>query len=77
MSETTIKVSKETRDRIRALGGTTHEETILEALDALETERFWAQAEAGKAWFDGLPPEAQQELKDQDAAIDAAFKGLS
>jgi hypothetical protein len=37
---TTVKVSKATRGRIRALGGDTHEDTIVEALDALESNRF-------------------------------------
>ena len=35
MASTTVKLSVETRDRIRALGGETYEETIVEALDAL------------------------------------------
>ncbi len=45
MPTTTIKVSTTTRDRIRSFGGTTHEETIVAALDALEAEQFWTQAE--------------------------------
>ncbi len=57
MRTTTIKVSVETRDRIRDLGGATHEETIIAGLDALETERFWAQAEAAAAWRATLSPE--------------------
>ena len=46
MKPTTVKLSVETRDRIRALGGQTYEDTIVNALDALEADRFWAQADA-------------------------------
>ena len=45
MKPTTVKLSVETRDRIRALGGQTYEDTIVDALDALEADRFWAQAD--------------------------------
>ena len=76
MKETTVKVSVATRDRIRALGGATHEDTIIEALDALEAERFWSQAESAKLWFDNLSPEEQRRLRAEDAAVDAAFRGL-
>lgn len=76
MKDTTVKVSTETRDRIRALGGATHEDTIVEALDALESERFWAEAEQGKKWHDSLSDEERQQLSDEDDAIDALFKGI-
>ena len=76
MKPTTIKVSTETRERIRSFGGDTHEDTIVEALDALEAERFWKQAEEGRKWFDSLPAEEQQRLRDEDAAIDEAFGSL-
>ena len=75
MKDTTVKVSTETRERIRSFGGATHEDTIIEALDALESERFWKEAEAGKQWFDSLPEEEQQRLREEDAAIDLLFKG--
>lgn len=45
-----MKVSIETRDRIKSFGGATLEETIVEALDALDEQRFWAQAERAAAW---------------------------
>lgn len=76
MKDTTVKVTTETRDRIRAMGGATHEDTIVEALDALESERFWAQAEQGKKWYDSLSDEERQQLSDEDDAIDALFKGI-
>ncbi|MFW2336550.1 hypothetical protein [Ilumatobacter sp.] len=69
---TTIKVSTATRDRIEALGGATHEETIVAALDALETERFWAQAERAKSWWDAHPDEREaieHEVAERDAAV--------
>ena len=76
MKTTTIKVSVQTRERIRSFGGETHEETIIDALDALEAERFWQQAEEGRSWFDSLPDREQQRLRDEDAAIDRAFQAL-
>ena len=45
---TTMQLSEASRDRLRTLGrpGATLEETLVEALDALEREQFWAEAEA-------------------------------
>jgi hypothetical protein len=45
---TTMQVSEASRDRLRALGepGATLEDTLIEALDALEREQFWAVADA-------------------------------
>jgi hypothetical protein len=76
MKSTTVKLSVETRDRIRALGGDTYEDTIVQALDALETDRFWAQVEAATLWRASLSDEHRQRLTAQDAAIDAAFDGV-
>ncbi len=76
MSSTTIKLSVDTRDRIRALGGSTYEETIVEALDALEATRFWAQADAAAAWRRTRPPEAAARSRADEAEIDAAFDGI-
>ncbi len=39
--QTTIKLTTETRDRLRDLGGDTYEDTIIEALDLLEEREFW------------------------------------
>jgi hypothetical protein len=54
---TTMQVSEASRDRLRALGrpGATLEETLVEALDALEREQFWAQAEASEAGRRAMP----------------------
>ena len=48
---TTMQVTETSRDRLRALGraGATLEDTLVEALDALEREQFWAAAEAAQA----------------------------
>lgn len=73
---TTIKVSTETRDRIKALGGDTYEDTIVEALDALEEQRFWAEADAYAAWFEDLPPEEQAEIRAADAELGRVLDGL-
>lgn len=73
---TTIKLSVATRDRIRDLGGDTYEETIIEALDALETDRFWAQAEAAAAWRASLPEDERRRRREQEATIDAALDRL-
>lgn len=73
---TTIKLSTSTRDRIKAFGGDTYEATIVEALDVLEAERFWAQAEAAASWRRSLTAEQRQQLDARDAAIDAAFDGI-
>lgn len=75
MKSTTVKLSVETRDRIRALGGETYEDTIIEALDALEAIRFWAQADTAAAWRQSLANDEQQRLSARDAEVDAALDG--
>lgn len=76
MKSTTVEISVETRDRIKALGGATYEETIVEALDALEAERFWAQAEAAAAWRANLPEAERAEIEAREAALDRALDSL-
>ena len=76
MKPTTVKLSIETRDRIRALGGETYEDTIIDALDALESDRFWAQADAAAAWRRSLPDHERQRLAAREAEIDAAFDSV-
>lgn len=75
MTATTVKVSIETRDRIRALGGPTLEHTIVEALDALEASRFWSQAEAAAARAT-LPAEQRAALAAHEADLDLALDGI-
>lgn len=76
MASTTIKVSVETRDRIRALGGATYEETIVEALDSLEGERFWRDAETAARWRSQLSDDDRARLDAREAEIDRAFDGI-
>lgn len=73
---TTIKLSVETRDRIKAMGGETYEDTIIEALDALDEQRFWAQADKYAAWRKSLSPAEEAELRAEEDAIDRAFRSL-
>jgi hypothetical protein len=75
MASTTVKLSIETRDRIRALGGETYEDTIIEALDALEAIRFWSQADMAAAWHQSLADDERQRLSARDAEVDAALDG--
>lgn len=76
MKPTTVKISVGTRERLRALGGTTYEETIVEALDALLAERFWAEAEAAAAWRQSPPPEERQVIESREAAVERALDRL-
>lgn len=76
MSSTTVKISRETRDRIREFGGVTHEDTIVAALDALDADRFWTQAETATKWRNELSQEERHRLDSRDAAIDAAFDNI-
>ncbi len=45
---TTMKITAGTRDRLRALGGAgdSLEDVVVAALDAYESQQFWAAAEA-------------------------------
>ena len=70
MKSTTVKVSVETRERLRALGGATYEATIVEALNAVEADHFWAQADAATTWRADLPPEERARLDARDAEVD-------
>jgi hypothetical protein len=76
MKSTTVKLSIETRDRIRALGGDTYEDTIVEALDALEAAKFWTQADAAVAWRATLGDLQLAQRARRDAEVDAAFEGI-
>lgn len=48
---TTMKITTETRDRLRALGaaGDSLEDVVVTALDVYESQQFWAAAEAADA----------------------------
>lgn len=49
---------------------------MIEALDALEANRFWAGAEAAAAWQANLPEPEPQRRNDAIAEIDRAFDGI-
>jgi hypothetical protein len=76
MASTTIKLSVETRERLRALGGDTYEDTVTEALDALEANRFWAAAEAAAEWQSSLSDADRRRRHEAIAEIDRAFDGI-
>lgn len=76
MESTTIKVSVETRDRIKSFGRATYEEAIVEALDLLDSEQFWAEADAALAARRALPEAEQRRIAANEAAIDAWFDGI-
>jgi hypothetical protein len=76
MDSTTIKLSVQTRDRLRAFGGATYEDTVVEALDALDATRFWSQADAALAWHRTLSPTEQLARQRVVDAIDDAFDGM-
>jgi hypothetical protein len=67
---TTMKVSTETRDRLRALGrdGESLEDVVVAALDAYEAEQFWAAAEAAAV---AETAEQRTERKRVEADVDA------
>jgi hypothetical protein len=76
MSEvTTMKITKATRDRLRALGaaGDSLEDVVVAALDAYESEQFWAEAEAADA---AETPEQRSARKREEAAVDSWMDGL-
>jgi len=76
MASTTVKLSIATRERIRALGGDTYEDTIVEALDLLEQTRFWEQAESAATWRRSLPEAEREHLRAREAEVDTAFDAI-
>jgi predicted DNA-binding protein len=76
MKATTIKLSVETRERLRTLGGATYEDTVIEALDSLEADRFWAAADAAAKWRRGLSDEQRRRRDQTEADLDRAFDGI-
>ena len=49
---------------------------VVEALDALEANRFWGEAEAAAAWQSSLSDTERQRRHDALAEIDRAFDGI-
>ena len=67
---TTMKISTATRDRLRALGGASDslEDVVVAALDAYESQQFWAEAEAAAA---AETPDQRAERQRVEAEVDA------
>lgn len=74
---TTIKVSTTTRDRIRALGGETYEDTVVAALDALEADVFWSQVEAAAACRHAMDSDEQARSSAAETELERAFDGIA
>jgi hypothetical protein len=72
---TTMKITRATRDRLRALGadGDSLEDVVVAALDAYESAQFWAEAEAAAA---AETPEQRTARKREEAAVDGWMDGL-
>jgi hypothetical protein len=68
---TTMQLSEASRDRLRALGrvGATLEDTLVEALDALEREQFWATADAARARRQAMSPDALASITAAEADV--------
>jgi hypothetical protein len=72
---TTMKLTTATRDRLRALGtdGESLEDVVVAALDAYESQQFWAAAEAAAV---AETPAQRGERKRLEADTDAWMDGL-
>ncbi len=72
---TTMKITRATRDRLRALGadGDSLEDVVVAALDAYESQRFWEEAEAAAT---AESAEQRTERKRVEAAVDVWMDGL-
>ncbi|MCP3936086.1 MAG: hypothetical protein GY708_12025 [Actinomycetia bacterium] len=71
MAPTTMKISTETRDRLRELvPDGTLEDAVVEACDALEDRRFWADCDDWTTWRDGLPADQRTAIADRDARLE-------
>ena len=72
---TTMKLTIATRDRLRALGtgGESLEDVVVSALDAYESQQFWAAAEAATA---AETAEQRAERKRIEADVDGWMDGL-
>ena len=70
-----MKITRATRERLRALGadGDSLEDVVVAALDAYESQQFWAQAEAAAA---AESAEQRIERKRVEAQVDAWMDGL-
>ena len=72
---TSMKLGMDTRDRLRALSreGDTLEDVVVRALDAYESEQFWAAAEAAAV---AETAEQRAQRKRAEATIDGWLDDL-
>ena len=77
MQSTTIKLSVQTRDRLKAFGGDTYEATVIEALDALDAQQFWTQVDTALEHRGRLSADERARRTLADTEVDAAFDGIS
>jgi hypothetical protein len=49
---------------------------VIEALDALEANRFWSEAEAAAGWQSQLSEPERQQRHEALSQIDRAFDGI-
>jgi len=72
---TTMKISVETRDRLRALAETRQslEDVVLAALDVYEAQQFWAEAEAAAVAETGAQ---RTERRSREDVVDGWMDGL-
>lgn len=72
---TTMKISTATRDRLRALatGGESLEDVVVAALDAYESQQFWAAAESAAA---AETAEERASRRDAERDADAWMDGI-
>ena len=70
-----MKITTGTRDRLRALGaeGDSLEDVVIAALEAYESQQFWAAAEAAAA---AETPEQRAERRRIEAEVDDWMDGL-
>ena len=72
---TTMKITAATRDRLRALGSPADslEDVVVAALDAYESQQFWAAAEAAAA---SETAEQRDKRRRLEASVDAWMDDL-
>ncbi len=70
-----MKITTATRDRLRGLGadGDSLEDVVVAALDAFESQRFWAAAEAAAT---SETSQQRDERKQVEAQVDTWMDGL-
>lgn len=73
MQPTTIRLSAQTRDSLKAFGGDTYEATVIEALDA---QQFWTQVDSALEHRCRLSADERARRTLADAEVAAAFDGI-